>query len=481
MIIGLSILLACQVLLFFVGFLTWLGWLGEMRMLPALDRLVSFLSLIWLAWLWVFPEPVKLADITAFLLSLVGLVYFVVCIIFTAGLPAGGFNLSGWETGWQTGSLLIVFFGLLLLLLRRPVGWGNALAVFILAFLGHLVSLVWRFEGDFPGFLRFFHLAMFPLLFTLIQVQPTGSRQAPQKKLVSELDENVPVWEEKRLYTADAATFQTLLRLAGESSIEQICPTLVRAVAEAMLADMCSMIVMGEEDQLAFPCTYDLVHENYLAGMNLEKESIPRLSTAFSESRPLRISALDSSGDMDALCQALSLENAGSLLYVPIPATNQNPIGGILLLSPYSAREWTEADQEYLEKASVYFQPLVERGDKFSALTSERDGARSGLHTVRAELMELKSRLDQEDFFPGEQADRRMMSSSIQADKLASMTAMHAEAQKKIEQLYTDLDQLRLENEQLRLVGVPITCCPGTRGSRLASIPRSGRQIRKIH
>jgi signal transduction histidine kinase len=163
---------------------------------------------------------------------------------------------------------------------------------------------------------------------------------------------------------------------------------------------------------------------------------------------------------MDALCQAFNLENAGSLLYIPIPAANQNPIGGILLLSPYSAREWTEADQDYLEKASVYLQPLVERGDKYSALTSERNVARSELQTAQAELIGLKSRLDQEEFFPGEQADRRMMSSSIQADKLASMTAMHAEAQKKIEQLYTDLDQLRLENEQLRLVGVPIPAAP---------------------
>jgi signal transduction histidine kinase len=458
MVIGLSILLGCQVLLFFFGFLTWMGWLGEIQLLPALDRAVSLLSLVWLAWLWAFPEPSKPADLSAFLLSLLVIFLFILTGIFPGKGLEAGFNLSVWETVWQICSLGIAILGILLLALQRPIGWGNGLFVFILAFLGHLVTLIWRLEGDYPGFLRFAHLAMFPLLFTLIQHYPAGVKLGVNKKLVSEMEGNVPVWEERRQYSADANTFQTLLKLAGESSIEDICPTLVRGVAESMLADICSFIVMGENDRLVFPCTFDLVHDKFLDVVNVEKESVPVLDKAFLRSQPLMMPASDTSLDISSLCQAFELKNTGSLLYVPIPAPRHNPIGGILLLSPYSGREWTEDDQEYLLKASVSFQPLLERGDKFSALTKERDEARGELQTVQEELKGI-SRLDQPagDNQPGETEYQ----AGMQTEKLASMTAMRDEAQKKIEQLYNDLEQLRLENEELRIMGVPVQADTG--------------------
>ncbi len=454
MVIGLSILLALQVVQFFFGFLVWMGWLGQGQVLPALDRAISLLSLVWLAWMWIFPEPSKLVDLIVSLFSLLGIILFILTAVFTGQPQQAGFNLSGWETVWQICSLGFTLLGLLLLSLRRSPEWGNGLVVLLLAFVGHLVSLIWRMEGDYPGFLRIAHLAMFPMLFTLLQQYPAGRKTAAGRKLVNELEGDLPVWEERRAYSADTRTFQSLLKLAGENSIEEICPTLVRSVAESMLADICSFIVLGENNDLAFPCTYDLVHERFFPGVKIDQQALPVIAEAFLLSKTIRLPASDGSPDNSSLCQAFELENAGPLLYVPIPAHAQNPIGGILLLSPYSGREWTEEDQEYLSNASDSFQALIERGDKFSALASERDNALAELHKIQGESNSIGGGLDQPE---GDQSVGRDFHAGLQSEKLASMTAMHAEAQKKIEQLYNDLDQLRQENEGLRVGSLPVS------------------------
>ena len=91
------------------------------------------------------------------------------------------FNATLQDGLWQLASIGWTLIGALILLIRRPSGWGYGIAFLTLAFLGHIMYL-WsdRTTGDFPGAVRLAYLAAYPILLTLPQrfpaptVQPTS-------------------------------------------------------------------------------------------------------------------------------------------------------------------------------------------------------------------------------------------------------------------------------------------------------------------
>ncbi len=133
---------------------------------------MTLLTLVWIVWLWVFPEPVRLADAATLLLSLLGIAAFGLTLILWMQKPADSFNLSMFETGWQIFSIAVILLGILGLVVRKPNGWSYGLAMLILGFLGHFATLVYPMNGNFPGIVRLTQLAMFPILLTLSQRFP---------------------------------------------------------------------------------------------------------------------------------------------------------------------------------------------------------------------------------------------------------------------------------------------------------------------
>ncbi len=153
-VLGLSIMLGLQLLLFIASGLVWQGLLKSQTILPPLDRLVTLLSLVWIVWLWAFPEPLRLADAATLLLNLLGITAFGLTLAFWAQDPASTFNSTGFETAWQAFSLAVILLGILWLALRKPNGWGNGLAMLILGFIGHLlksdIPCRWQFSRFCP-------------------------------------------------------------------------------------------------------------------------------------------------------------------------------------------------------------------------------------------------------------------------------------------------------------------------------------------
>jgi len=112
MVFGLSLLLGLQLFLFAISGLVWQGILASQTVLPPLDRAITLLSLIWIAWLWVFPEPVRMADATALLLNLVAIALLGLTLVsWSQNNNAVSFNQSGLEIIWQIFSLGFVILG----------------------------------------------------------------------------------------------------------------------------------------------------------------------------------------------------------------------------------------------------------------------------------------------------------------------------------------------------------------------------------
>jgi signal transduction histidine kinase len=431
-IIGLSVLLGLQLLLFALSGVAWLGRFNMQAIFPPLDRAVTLLTMAWIAWIWAFPEPVRLADAATLLLSLLGMVVAVLTLVLCVQNPPSSFNLSRYETGWQVFSMAIILLGLLGLVLRRPNGWGYGLGMLILGFVGHFISLIHPIDGIFPGAVRLTQLAMFPVLLALSQRFPLRRLAETPAGSSGNLARLV---QESGRYNTDPKAFQALMSLAAETDSGKVGQALARGIAHSMSADLCFLVNQGEGKSLAISSGYDLIHEKNLGGTTIGRDSAPLLANAIQRGRPLRLPASSTSMDLKSLGQALGLDNPGNLLCVPVTSPKRGSLGSILILSPYSNRLWNAEDQIYLSNVSSLFIPILERNQRAAALEIERERSIKEAHNAMERAAEAKKKYEQmTTVLEGQRGI--MTQSQIQ-------TIMQDEAQETIE-------QLRAENYRLR-------------------------------
>ncbi len=438
-VVGLGIMLGMQLVLFLLSGLTWQGLLNSQVVFPPLDRAVTLLTLVWIVWVWVFPEPMRLADIATLALNLLGIILLGLTLVLWAQNSTGSFNLSGLETGWQVFSIVVILLGILGLVLRRPNGWGFGLAMLILGFVGHIATLVNPLSGNFPSAVRLAQIAMFPILLTLSQRFPFPTHgEAPT------VESKKPEWpiQERRRYSTDPKTFHALISLAAETDPNKIGQALAHGIAQAMLADLCFLITQGDDKALAINCGYDLIREENLGGTTIDRESVPLLANAIQRGRPLRLPASSTSSDLKALSQILSLSNPGNLLSVPITSPKFGPLGSVLILSPYSNRLWNAEDQTYLSNVSSLFIPILERSVRSGALDSERDRSIKEAQDAMEQAAEAKKKYEQ---MAAELEDQRGKISQLQlqTENMAALLIAQEEAQKTIEQQKAEIELLR--------------------------------------
>jgi len=437
-VLGLGILLGLQVVLFIISGLALRGWLDSRIVLPPLDRLMTLLALIWIAWLWVFPEPLRLSDFSTWLLSLVVLGLFGVTLALWSQKPGTSFNASIFEKVWQLISMAVVLLGTLGLLRRRPNGWGNGLAMLILAFVGHLLSLLWPMGGNFPGFVRLTQLALFPILLTILQRFPAS---APERTPVIKTDSvTEEATLERRRYTTDPKTFHSLMTLAAEINADKVGRAMTRGIAQAMFADLCFLVTNGDDKSLTITCGYDLIREENLEGSTINKEIIPLLANAIQRGRPLRLPSSSTSSDLKGLGEILGLSNPGNLLSVPIASRESGNLGGILILSPYSNRLWNAEDQAYLSHVSNLFIPILERSQRASLLEGERDKALKEAQAARdqAEQAVKKSEEAVKELEKGQEKV-----ALLQGENKTALQSAQEDSQRTIESLKTQMEQMR--------------------------------------
>jgi signal transduction histidine kinase len=449
-VIGLAILLALQLLEFLIGALAWQGVLSSLALLPPLDRAITLWSLIWVVWLWAFPEPLRLADAAAALLSLLVVpVFGLTLFVWAPNSNTLVFSQSLLDMFWQLASIGVIVLGAAILIIRQPNGWGQGLGFLGLVFVGHLIYLIPPVpQSNFPGAVRLMQLAAYPILLTLPQRFPMPTTRAASRPPLAQApkreEEQATTGEtrvERRRYSTDPKTFHALLALAAELEDDGIARALTRATAQAMLADLCFLLTLDGKQGLLIVCGYDLIREEGLGGTTLDVETVPLLASAVQRGRPLRLPASSTSTDLKGLGQVLGLSTPGHLLSVPIPG-DKTPLGALLLLSPYSNRLWSAEDQAYLTNVASLFAPILKRGQRVAELEQEREAALSQVKDAldRAAVAEKKY----EDLLGQfEAARQQLVEQQVQADNVAALLAAQEEAQQLIE-------QLRAENEQLR-------------------------------
>jgi signal transduction histidine kinase len=436
---GLAILVSAQIALFLFSALAAQRLINLPTFLPPIDRALTLFSLLWMIWLWVFPEPSRAADAATTLISLLVAAGFTLTLLDYSQNPSSSFNLTLSDFLWQVASIGIAVIGLLLILLRRPNGWGNGMAVLLLALAGHLIYLLFGrgAGGEFPGPVRLAYLAIAPILMTLPQRFP-----APPGGPTSINKQTSPV-DERRRYSTDPKTFHALLALAAESSPDKLSQAITRAIAQTMLADLCFLIYLTDNNnQMQIASGYDLIREENLDGGSLNKTVIPMLTNAIQRGRALRLPSSSTSADIKGLSDLLGLNSPGHLMSVPIVTPEKDPLGGVLMLSPYSNRLWSAEDQAFLSNIAMSLVPIIQRGQKLSSLEIKGQQALQALETSQMRISDLERR--NSDLLKQMDAVRADSQEGLaQAENLAALTKMQDESQRVIE-------KLKKENEELR-------------------------------
>jgi signal transduction histidine kinase len=192
---------------------------------------------------------------------------------------------------------------------------------------------------------------------------------------------------------------------------------------------------------------YDLIREENLEGGSLNKSLIPMLTNALQRGRPLRLPSSSTSADIKGLSDLLGLSNPGHLMSVPIVTSDKEPLGGVLLLSPYSNRLWSAEDQAFLANIAVSLVPIIQRGQRMSTLEIKSEQTKQALDVAQSRISDLDQRnndlLKQMDLVKADAQE-----GLSQAENLTEMRKMQEETQQALE-------KLKQENEELRALKTP--------------------------
>ena len=452
--LGLGLLFASQIAVFALSIFG-NGFINLTTTLPPLERGISLFALVWIAWLWAFPEPSRFADAGTWLLALLAAAATGLGIVAFSAQPSSFYNLTTDDGIWQLAGIGFSVYSLFLLVVRRPNGWGNGLAFFLITFSGHLLYMMigrTAAAANYPGLVRLAYMAASPILITLNLRFPVASASS-DTSASTRVDSTMN--GERRRYSTDPKTFHALLALAGESTADKLSQAITRAIAQTMLADLCFLIYLTDnKNQMQIASGYDLIREEHLEGGSMNKNLIPMLTNALQRGRPLRLPSSSTSADIKGLSDLLGLASPGHLMSVPIVTPDKDPIGGILMLSPYSNRQWSAEDQAFLSNIAISLVPVIQRGQRMTSLEQKGEQTRQALDLAQSRVTDLERR--NTDLVKQMDAVKAGAQAGLaQAEQLAEMTHMQEEAQKAIERLKQENEDLRAGKGVKAIKGIP--------------------------
>jgi len=398
--IGMSLLLFAQLILITFAALSHVGIFSEQIVLPPIDRCVGLFSLVIIIWLWAFPEPSRLGDSATTLLGILALVLTIPAFILWNNVqPDPAFNASWLDTTFNIAGIALSILGCIVLIARRPNGWGLGLGMIVLLFVGYLGSLTFAYQADYSyaGIIRLTQLAAYPLLLGL----PT---RFPLPLDETEKRTSAVTIREKRRYDSDPQLIQEFLKLASNSTSGQICSGLVKVISKMMVADLSYLVSMPEEGkQLTVSCGYDLIREKPIEGFSIDERLSPIISSALRRGRAVRLPASSTSPDLLGFANVLGMGRVGHMLIAPFPLGRDGVFMGLVLLSPYSNRGWTTDDQENLSQITGLMalilqkeQPSTTLQDDLAAANNSLDAAQKEIEKLRQENEALSTKQDAE-------------------------------------------------------------------------------------
>jgi signal transduction histidine kinase len=439
MVFGLGLLLVLQLVLYVSSGLAWQGLLDATVILPLVDRSVGLVSLIIIIWLWVFPERNGgTADVASLLLGILTVVLLTAGILWWAGQSNGAtFNGSIPDTVAEMYAILLSGFGLMFLLIRRPLQWGAGVAMLALILVGHSAQLLLPVdEGSIPAAVHLAQMAAYPILLFLPQRFPLWVASPVAQPQTAASQPVAPA-------SLPADQLVSILRLAEDGDEDLQCRSIVQLVAGAMNAEVC-LLVSAPDPQgvMTVRCGFDLIREEFLAVGGLDSKQLPVTASSIRRTQSLRLAAESTSPDLVGLAQALGIERSGHLLIAPISPEDGPALAGLILLTCYTNRPWTSEDQTAIDSIASALVYLLQHKQKVSDLQTELTRTRQTVQEGQVQVQQARSERDQLLAQIG-QSRPGSIQDQAQLQNLEAMVAILGELQDQVAQLQTENGQLR--------------------------------------
>ena len=235
---------------------------------------------------------------------------------------------------------------------------------------------------------------------------------------------------------------------------------MTRTIAEAMLADVCLALLPPNKDgQLTVQCGYDLIREKPIPGRLFEGHEIPLLLSAMERRITLRLPASSTSRDLFTLGTKLELGRAGHLLAAFVIGSDKSPLVGLILLSPYSNRSWSNDDQGFLTDITGGLAQILQRSHQWNLLQDEVAKSRQNFQAFQTLLEQTQN----------ENAGLRMELSNLseqnlqdQDENVAALAEAQQHAQEKLNRLVAENKRLEELVESLMAENQDQQAAPGT-------------------
>ncbi len=433
-------LLAIRLLFMAVAGLSSVVILDLSAILPPLDRTSSFAGILILGWAVFQPSGGQKADrllVAGLFLAMIGLVGTVFAQV---SIPSSSaFNRTTSDLVWGLASVLTGIAIAFLLSLYRPPQWHLSLGAFGLLIVGFALHFVMGSTTEsLAGIVRLSELTAYPL-FALIAVRmlvipskTTEEPQAEQTIAAAESESSMPM--------EDLETIIGLARMTTAEGLDELANSAAQAVGQAMRAEYCFLVSAPDEfGEFSIATGYDLIRERHLPGKALSSSSFPVISTALNRRRSLTLPSQSRSPDLKALRSLLQLEVAAPALMAPL-MDDERMYGGLLLLSPYARRRWSKLDRQVLEQVAGH---LARRFTQLKQAALKEEEISNTLNEALTEAQQRAETLERENVGLLQQLEALSAEEDqAQAEHLASLIAMHEEAQQTIENLEAEIERL---------------------------------------
>jgi C4-dicarboxylate-specific signal transduction histidine kinase len=189
---------------------------------------------------------------------------------------------------------------------------------------------------------------------------------------------------------------------------------------------------------------YDLIREQNMQGFLLSGKDAPNLALAIRQGVGLRMSAGENSPDLKPIARGLGLDRTGNLLFLPVALAGSEPLLGILLITPYTARLWSEQDQNTLVSVTRPLAQVLQRTQVLARMNAQMAELHHKSEDLEAERNKLLHQV--------EALRRSTTADRSQLESLAAMVATVESDQSTIASLMSDNERLQGEIRKLARV-----------------------------
>ncbi len=431
-----------------------------------IERLASILTVVWLMWMIIDRKNQSLWTGLSITLSMILILLSLIkiFIVFT-GPPVIGDYFSLLDSLWQVGGIFLILIGITLLLVFKP--GHHILGLFMLMILaaGYIVQLlILNTTPPQMGTVRLAQMVSLPWLLGL-------SQSFAGKKLKQEEDTNQKQSKpniDKPINTKPALVDQ-LLKINLQKDLENKFKKITQALSLSIVADICYLVEVTDDDRLNFFVGYDLIREVHLKSAIFHCEELPIIMSEWEKGNVASFGSgkLDSD-DKTTIRQLLNYHQFGNLLAFPLFYPDDQLVGGIMFFSPYTGKQWDAEAIQLLDKINEALARVLFEPEPIQKLVNELDRARNIIQLLFNEKEQYQEKISQLDETLNEKENNfKQLKAQYQLEKLETVQKIdqltseikalqtkienHEVTSPILEQLHTEIRQLSSERDHLKI------------------------------